>query len=264
VLATSGIYATTRNPLNQGFLILVLGLALFVRSDWTALLLIPTMAILHAGVRHEERMLGEMFGETYRAYAARVPRYGLPFASTPGRAIAVVVMAAVLVVALIWAVWPKQATWAFGGHQMTHRLGLSYAYVLPRPFLAPLTTIADDTQADQARSTVQLFENGARLGPPHAFPHSLIADDGRGAYSHWGGAMVFASSDNSNPRTNRRAYEARGWIEPDLLNVGLAILLIVAAAGRMLGHMGRQFAKDRARPPSSSGPAGGVTAPAAG
>jgi hypothetical protein len=61
--------------------------------------------------------------------------------------------------------------------------------------------------------------------------------------------MVFASSDNSNPRTNRRAYEARGWIEPDPLNVGLAILLIVAAGARMLGHMGRQIANARARPP---------------
>jgi hypothetical protein len=76
--------------------------------------------------------------------------------------------------------------------------------------------------------------------------------------------MVFASSDNSNPRTNRRAYEARGWIEPDLVNVGLAVLLIAAAAARMLAHMGRQMAKARRRPPSSPRTAGDVSAAAAG
>jgi hypothetical protein len=90
---------------------------------------------------------------------------------------------------------------------------------------------------------LQLFENGVRLGPPHSFPHAQIAYEGRGAYSHWYNTIVFAASDNTNPRTNRRAYEARGWIEPVLLNVGLAILLLVAAAARMLSHMSRQMAK---------------------
>jgi hypothetical protein len=197
-------------------------------------------------------MLGEMFGEIYRAYADGVPRYGLPFASTPGRAIALAVAAAVLIVGLIWAVWPKQATWAFGGHQMTHRNGSAYAYVLPRPFFAPLTTVKDDSLAHPTRSTLRLFENGVLLGPPHAYPHR-VADSGRGAYSHWANTMIFQSSDNSNPRTNRRAYEARGWIEPDLVNVGLAVLLIAAAAARMLGHMGRQMTRGRARQPGGAG-----------
>jgi protein-S-isoprenylcysteine O-methyltransferase Ste14 len=242
-LATSGVYATTRNPLNQGFLILVLSLALLSRSDWTVLLLVPTLAVMHAGVRREERMLGEVFGEAYRAYIDHVPRYGLPFGSTPARAMAVAVVALALVVALIWVVWPKQATWSFGGHQMTHRGGASYAYVLPRPYFAPLTTAKDDAEAYPSRSSLQLFENGVRLGPPHSFPHAQIAYEGRGAYSHWYNTIVFAASDNTNPRTNRRAYEARGWIEPVLLNVGLAILLLVAAAARMLSHMSRQMAK---------------------
>jgi hypothetical protein len=60
--------------------------------------------------------------------------------------------------------------------------------------------------ADMARSRIVLLEDGLPLGPPHQ-NHNVIRNKGRGAYSHWGDAIYFSASDNSDPRTNGRAYE---------------------------------------------------------
>ena len=80
VIAAQGIYAHTRNPMYQGFLILVLGLGVLLRSDWTVLFLMPAAMLIHYGVvMREEDYLDRRFGEAYRAYKAAVPRYGWPF-----------------------------------------------------------------------------------------------------------------------------------------------------------------------------------------
>jgi protein-S-isoprenylcysteine O-methyltransferase Ste14 len=82
IVAAQDIYAHTRNPMYQGFLIVVLGLAVLFRSDWTVLLLMPATMLIHYGVvLREERYLERRFGEGYRRYQAAVPRYGWPFAS---------------------------------------------------------------------------------------------------------------------------------------------------------------------------------------
>ena len=79
-IAAHDIYARTRNPMYQGFLLLVLGLAILFRSDWTAIFLIPAALVIHYGVvRREERYLERRFGDSYKAYMAAVPRYGWPF-----------------------------------------------------------------------------------------------------------------------------------------------------------------------------------------
>ncbi len=79
-IATEDIYARTRNPMYQGFLILVLGLAVLLRSDWAVLFLMPAASLIHYGVvMREEAYLERRFGETYRVYRAAVPRYGWPF-----------------------------------------------------------------------------------------------------------------------------------------------------------------------------------------
>lgn len=59
---------------------------------------------------------------------------------------------------------------------------------------------------EQGRSRLLLYEDGRNLGPAHAL-HETVRQHGRGAFSHWGGSLLFSTSDNSDPRTNRRTYE---------------------------------------------------------
>jgi protein-S-isoprenylcysteine O-methyltransferase Ste14 len=78
-LVTGGIFAWVRNPMYVGLLLLTAGLAIALASDWTLVLLVPVALILHFGVvTREERYLETKFGESYRVYRSKVPRYGLP------------------------------------------------------------------------------------------------------------------------------------------------------------------------------------------
>ena len=78
-LVVRGIYKRTRNPMYQAFGLFVLGLAFAFASDWIFLLLPVAVPIIHFGVvRPEERYLAAKFGDPYRAYCAKVPRYGWP------------------------------------------------------------------------------------------------------------------------------------------------------------------------------------------
>jgi protein-S-isoprenylcysteine O-methyltransferase Ste14 len=79
-LATGGIFARTRNPLYQCQGLLLLALAVAFASDWTLLLMAPWAVVMHTGVvLREERYLEGKFGDDYRRYKSRVPRYGWPF-----------------------------------------------------------------------------------------------------------------------------------------------------------------------------------------
>ena len=79
-VAAKDIYACTRNPMYQGFFIIVLGIAVLFRLDGTVLMLIPAGLLLHYGVvLREERYLARKFGDSYRQYMAAVPRYGWAF-----------------------------------------------------------------------------------------------------------------------------------------------------------------------------------------
>ena len=78
-LVTGGIFAWMRNPMYVGLMLLTAGLAIALASDWTLVLLVPAALILHFGVvTREERYLETKFGESYRVYMSKVPRYGLP------------------------------------------------------------------------------------------------------------------------------------------------------------------------------------------
>jgi protein-S-isoprenylcysteine O-methyltransferase Ste14 len=88
-LVTSGIYARTRNPMVQGYLLSVLGIAVVLGSDGSMLMLMPAAMLMHYGVvLREESYLERRFGEIYRQYMAAVPRYGRPlpgFAQVRGK-----------------------------------------------------------------------------------------------------------------------------------------------------------------------------------
>jgi len=67
-----------RNPMYIGLLLLTGGIGIALASDWTLVLLVPTALILHYGVvLREERYLEAKFGDAYRRYKAKVPRWGL-------------------------------------------------------------------------------------------------------------------------------------------------------------------------------------------
>jgi protein-S-isoprenylcysteine O-methyltransferase Ste14 len=79
-LATGGIYRWTRNPMYLGGAPLMLGLAVMFALDWLPVLMVPAWIVLHFGVvRREEQYLERKFGDAFRRYRARVPRYlGMP------------------------------------------------------------------------------------------------------------------------------------------------------------------------------------------
>ena len=80
-LVATGPFARLRNPLYLGNIALWVGFAASAGLVW----LIPPIVLLlafeyHAIVRWEERLLEGRLGDTYREYAARVPRW-IPLAS---------------------------------------------------------------------------------------------------------------------------------------------------------------------------------------
>jgi protein-S-isoprenylcysteine O-methyltransferase Ste14 len=79
-LASNGIYTHTRNPMYQGMILMGVAGAIALRSDWSFFMLMGAIFLIHHGVvLREEQYLEQKFGEKYRAYKAKVPRYGLLF-----------------------------------------------------------------------------------------------------------------------------------------------------------------------------------------
>ena len=75
-LITGGIYRWTRNPMYTGGAPLMVGIAMIFALDWLLLLMIPSWLVLHFGVvKREEEYLERKFGDDYRRYRERVPRY---------------------------------------------------------------------------------------------------------------------------------------------------------------------------------------------
>jgi protein-S-isoprenylcysteine O-methyltransferase Ste14 len=81
-LVVSGLYRFTRNPMYNGVLAMLLGEAWLFRST-TLLRYAAVMFVLFnlAVLVYEEPALESQFGESYRAYRRKVPRWG--FAMRP-------------------------------------------------------------------------------------------------------------------------------------------------------------------------------------
>lgn len=78
-LVTGGIFGRLRNPMYVGLTLCLAGLSILLASDWMLVMTIAFVAVIHFGVvKREERYLEAKFGDAYRAYKARVPRYGWP------------------------------------------------------------------------------------------------------------------------------------------------------------------------------------------
>ena len=78
-VVTDGIFAWLRNPMYVGLIMGLAGLSVLLASDWTLVMTAIVAPVLHFGVvKREERYLEAKFGDAYRGYKARVPRYGWP------------------------------------------------------------------------------------------------------------------------------------------------------------------------------------------
>jgi protein-S-isoprenylcysteine O-methyltransferase Ste14 len=76
MLIEQGPYKFTRNPIYIGMVMLYFGVAVMLTSAWMLLLLIPVLIVLKRGVvEREEAYLTAKFGDTYRTFQARVPRW---------------------------------------------------------------------------------------------------------------------------------------------------------------------------------------------
>jgi protein-S-isoprenylcysteine O-methyltransferase Ste14 len=76
-LVTSGVYAHVRNPIYVAFTLLLTGIAVATGADWLIATTMLFAGAVHFGVvKREEAYLEAKFGDAYRNYRARVPRYG--------------------------------------------------------------------------------------------------------------------------------------------------------------------------------------------
>lgn len=79
-LVTGGLYALSRNPQNVGWALALLGVAVAGRSVLALVMVALFALVLHTYiVRLEEPYLERIYGQAYRDYMERSPRYlGLP------------------------------------------------------------------------------------------------------------------------------------------------------------------------------------------
>jgi len=78
-LVTDGVFRWLRNPMYVGMTLALAGFSVLLASDWMLVMTIVFVPVIHVGVvKREERYLEAKFGDAYRAYKARVPRYGWP------------------------------------------------------------------------------------------------------------------------------------------------------------------------------------------
>ena len=75
-LATTGMFARTRNPMYVGGSLALFGVAIGFALDWVLPLLLGSLPLVHCHiVLPEERYLERKFGDDYRRYKTKVPRY---------------------------------------------------------------------------------------------------------------------------------------------------------------------------------------------
>lgn len=76
VLVTSGLYRFTRNPMYLGLLIFLIGWGIYLGKLAPFIWLPVFVWVLNVQqIIPEEKMLAEKFGDAYRAYQNRVPRW---------------------------------------------------------------------------------------------------------------------------------------------------------------------------------------------
>jgi protein-S-isoprenylcysteine O-methyltransferase Ste14 len=76
VIVRTGPYRFSRNPIYLAFILLVLGLSVWLNNLWLLVTLVPAIGLLAAVViPREERFLAHNFHEQYPSYKATVRRW---------------------------------------------------------------------------------------------------------------------------------------------------------------------------------------------
>ena len=82
-LITKGLYRVTRNPVYVGMLLMQIGIAVVCTSWLYLLLTLVLLILLNAILSAEERYCLETYGDDYRKYMSRTPRWiGIPKSET--------------------------------------------------------------------------------------------------------------------------------------------------------------------------------------
>ena len=124
-------------------------------------------------------------------------------------------------------------TWGFAGLVATRNVQATSikhlegkAYVVAVPERRAFVARTGDSARGRSASALQVLEDGRTLGPDNT-PHTIISEAGGGRYSHWHEAVVFSSSDNSDPRSNRRGYQLTFKTYPGIFSWLAALLAVI-------------------------------------
>ena len=74
-LVAAGIHGWSRNPIYVGMSLLYAGIGIAARSPWVFILALPLAIVMRYVVAREEAYLERRFGDAYRDYMGRVPRW---------------------------------------------------------------------------------------------------------------------------------------------------------------------------------------------
>lgn len=75
-LVTSGIYRYTRNPVYLGFVFMLVGLSLSMRTYWGIVFILPLVTLINnLVIKYEEANLEKKFKTQYTEYASHVRRW---------------------------------------------------------------------------------------------------------------------------------------------------------------------------------------------
>ena len=84
-LVTKGLYHISRNPMNMGWLIMNIGLSVACASWLYLMLAVILMILINATTSSEERWCFETYGDAYREYMNRTPKWiGIPKSEKKG------------------------------------------------------------------------------------------------------------------------------------------------------------------------------------
>jgi hypothetical protein len=113
---------------------------------------------------------------------------------------AILIARRLITVPSIWKVLKARmrAPYSGGIESVISETGHCYVAPVPGELLSDKESI----------SRLVLYEDGKALGPRHA-AHADIRGIGLGRFSHWGDALYFSTSDNTDPRSSGRRYTVR-------------------------------------------------------